>query len=376
MDLEVSTEKFKKAVSCAARAVSTKAIQPILGNVLIKGKGDLLLVSATDLDLYIECRLKAKVEEQGEVTLPAKKVEEIAIRTEGENINIKIDKNQLAKIVAGKAKFQLNGMSAEEYPEVISKKTETDVYQIRQEELQRALSMTNFAVSRFETSSILSGASFTIKGKEFEIGATDGSRLAMYIGKMETKGKVEKASFVIPLRAMLEIERLCSSFKEGNEFVYFYSLPGQIIFYNNDFQISSRLMNGTFPEYDKLIPKKNQNKAKVKTGLLLDSLDRVSILCNERTNVVQMSFHKGKSILKIDAKSQDYGSATDEIDIEYKGDDLDITFNYKYMVEALRSIKEEEVELEMDTSLSPILMTIDQESGFDYTYLIMPVQTR
>lgn len=375
MDLQVSTEKFKKAVSCAARAVSTKAIQPILGNVLIRGKGNLLLVSATDLDLHIECKLKAKIEEQGEVTLPAKKVEEIAVKTEGENINIKIDKNQLAKIVAGKAKFQLNGMSAEEYPEIISKKTE-DVYQIKQEELQRALSMTNFAVSKFETSSILSGANFAINGKEFEIGATDGSRLARYTGKLETKGKIDKAAFVIPLRALLEIERLCSSFKEDNEFVYFYSLPGQIIFYNNDFQISTRLMNGNFPEYDKLIPKNNPNKARVSTGLLLDSLDRVSILCNERTNVVKMSFSSGRNILKIDAQSQDYGSATDEIDIEYKGDDLDITFNYKYMVEALRSIKEEQIELNMDSSLAPIIIRISKEVDFDYTYLIMPVQAR
>ncbi len=374
MDIEVKTDKFKRVVSCASRASSNKAIQPILNNILLSGDKGVLMVSATDLDLSIECKLPAEVSKPGRITLPAKKLDEIINKASGENVSISIDKNQLAKILSDKAKFQINGVNPEEFPDLLLKKEEVPV-NIEQEELIKAISLTSFATSKFESTSILSGANFEIKGNKFEIGATDGSRLARYVGKIKSD-KSQNKSAVIPGRALVELERLIDTFKEGNEFVSVYFLPGQVIFQNNDFSLSTRLINGTFPEYDKLIPKEQENKAVFSKSDLLPALERVAVLANERTNVIKLSFEKGKKSAVLNSNSPDYGNATDEISVEYTGNSLEIAFNYRYLTEVLRNLPAEKILLEMETALSPILLKPSDETDYNYTYLIMPVQLR
>lgn len=375
MDIEVKADNLRKVVSCTSRATSSKAIQPILSNLLLSSDNGSLIVSATDLDLAIECKLKATISKPGKITLPAKKLDEIVSKAAGEEINISIDSNQLAKILSKKSKFQINGVSSEEYPEVIKKSEEVHLT-INQEELLNAISLTSFSTSKFESNSILSGANFEIDGNKFEIGATDGSRLARYEGKL-SEGCVskQKQSVVIPGRALIELERLINSFKEGNEVIDFYFLPGQIIFQNNDFTMSTRILSGNFPEYGKLIPSNQPSKAVFSRTDLLSALERVSVLANERTNVIKLSFKKGQNTAELIANSPDYGNATDEVDVEYNGGSLDVAFNYKYMSEALRNISAEKVTLELDTSLSPILTRVE-EKNYSYTYLVMPVQLR
>ena len=375
MDIEVKTEQFKKVVSCASRATSNKAIQPILNNILLQSEKGILMVSATDLDLAIECKLPAEILKPGRITLPAKKLDEIISKASGESVNISIDKNQLAKILSEKAKFQINGVSPEDYPEVIVRKEEVKPVQINQDELIRAISLTSFATSKFESTSILSGANLEIEGDKFEIGATDGSRLARYIGNINGEKGIKKSA-VIPGRALAELERLIEAFKSSNEFVSVYFLSGQVIFQNNDFSLSTRLINGSFPEYDKLIPKEQSNKAIFSTNELFSALERVAILANERTNVIKLTFEKDKKTAQLNSNSPDYGNATDEIDVEYTGNSIEVAFNYRYLTEALRNLKVDKVLIELETALSPILLKQSEKADFDYTYLIMPVQLR
>lgn len=376
MDIAVKRENLRKVVSCATRATSNKAIQPILNNILLSCSNGSLTVSATDLDLAIECKLPAEVFKPGKITLPAKKLDEIVNKVSGEEVSISIDKNYLAKILSDKSKFQINGVSPDDFPEVIKETEKEKVFSIDQEEILRAILLTSFATSRFETTSILSGANFEIDGDNFELGATDGSRLARYVNKFSSKELKSKQSVVIPGRALNELERLITSFKEGNDKIYFYFLPGQIVFYNNDFSLSTRLISGTFPEYDKLIPKNHPHKAIFSRSELLNALERVAILANERTNVVKLSFKKGSKSVHIDASSPDYGNATDEVSVDYNGVDLETAFNYKYLSEVLRNLQTVDIALELETSLSPILLKINEKVGHDYTYLIMPVQMR
>lgn len=375
MELAVNKDQFKKVVSCTTRATSSKAIQPILNNLLLSCINGSLTVSATDLDLAIECKLPAEISKPGKVTLPAKKLDEIVSKAPGEEVSISIDKNQLTKIKSDRSKFQINGTSPEEFPEIIKKNKDEKEFEINQEELLRGILLTSFATSKFESTSILSGVNFEINNGKFEIGATDGSRLARFVGNLE-KGSKEKQSAVIPGRALQELERLITNFKEGNDKVSFYISPGQIVFQNSDFSMSTRLISGTFPAYDKLIPSEQQNKAVFSRTELLNALERVSILANERTNVIKLSFGKSSKSVQLNANSPDYGNATDEVDVEYKGNDLEIAFNYKYLTEALRNLQVEKILLELESSLSPILLRVSGEVEYDYTYLIMPVQLR
>ncbi len=380
MEIAVKTEYFKKVVSCASKATSNKAIQPILGNILLSCDNGSLIVSATDLDLAIECKLPAEVLKPGRITLPAKKLDEIVNKIPGIDVNLKIDKNQLTKIVSDRAKFQINGTVADDYPEIFKKIDSENIYCINQNELLQAISLTSFATSKFETTSILSGINFEISGDKFEIGATDGSRLAIYTGKLQEskkrKDQKSKQSVVIPWRALTELERLITNFREGNNIVSFYFMPGQIIFQNNDFSLSTRLIEGTFPSYDKLIPKEQPNKIEFSRNEFLSSLERVAILANERTNVIKLSISKGSNSLQLSANSPDYGNASDEVDVKYNGGDLEIAFNYRYLSEALRSLRVDKLALELDSSLTPLVLKPNEKVDYDYTYLVMPVQLR
>lgn len=380
MDIEVKTDSLKKVVSCASRATSSKAIQPILNNILLESKKGSLIVAATDLDISIECKLPAEVENPGKITLPAKKLEEIINKVSGEDVNFSIDKNQLTKITSNKSKFQINGTSSEEYPEVIKEKESEKEYTIDQEELLRAVTLTSFATSKFDTTSVLSGVNLEINGNRFEVGATDGSRLARYVGKTKGKGKGGKQPMVIPFRAMAELEKLINVFKSNNDEVTIKVNQGQVVFQNKDFTMSTRLIDGKFPEYDNLIPEKQKSFAVFKRSELLSSLERVAILANERTSVVKVSLSKKGKTATVSANSPDYGKANDEVEVDYKGEDMEIAFNYRYLAEALRNLDKDTVKIELDSSLSPILLKLDEENekdlDFDYTYLVMPVQMR
>ncbi|KAF0244437.1 MAG: DNA polymerase III subunit beta [bacterium] len=378
MDIAVKKELFRKVVSCTTRATSNKAIQPILNNLLLAWSNGSLYVSATDLDLAIECKLPVDVSKPGKITLPAKKLDEIVNKVTGEEVSISTDKNNHANILSDRSKYKVNCASPDDFPEVISTKDSKDVYKIKQNELLQAILLTSFATSKFETTSILSGANFEIKGNKFEIGATDGSRLARYAGSLESTSSdaKEKQSIVIPGRALAELEKLITSFKEENEVISFYILPGQIVFKGNNFSLSTRLVSGTFPSYDKLIPKSQSSTAVFSRSELLNALERVAVLANERTNVIKLSFTKGGKIVHLSANSPDYGNATDEVDVNYKGNDMEIAFNYRYLSEALRNLQVENILLELETSLSPILLKISDEVDYNYTYLIMPVQLR
>ncbi|MBI2995566.1 MAG: DNA polymerase III subunit beta [Candidatus Melainabacteria bacterium] len=376
MDIDVKTDFLRRVVSCATRAASSKAIQPILNNILLKCSSGSLTVLATDLDLAIECKLPAEVSRPGEITLPAKKLDEIVSKAPGENIKISIDENNIAKIFSNKAKFSMSASPPEEFPNIIQKQEQAELLKINLSEFFRALSLTSFAISRFENASILSGGKFSIENGEFELGAADGSRLARYIGKLEPHSLNLKESVVIPSRALIELEKLIATFKEGDEFVWFNLLPGQIIFQNSDFSLSTRLLNGVFPSYDKLIPKEQPNKAMFSRTLLLSSLERVAILSNDRTSVVKMLIEKDGKTAQLSANSPDYGNATDEIDVNYTGANIEIAFNYRYLTEILRNLDVESVLLELDTALSPILLRLHKEATYNYTYLIMPVEMR
>lgn len=378
MEIEVKTQDLRKVVSCASRATSNKAIQPILNNILLSCENGSLKVSATDLDLSIECKLAAHITKSGKITLPAKKLDEIVNKAPGEDVNLSIDKNQLTKIISDRSRFQINGVSSEDFPEVVKKIDKERLFTVNQEELLQAISLTSFATSKFENNSILSGANFEINGDCFEIAATDGSRLARYVGNLDKeklKEKIKEAA-VIPGRALVELERLMTSFKTGNETVSFYFMPGQIVFQNNDFTLSTRLLDGTFPSYDKLIPKEQSNKVIFSRTSLLSALERVAILANERTNVIKLSFGKSAKTVKLSANSPDYGDATDEVDIEYSGSEMDIAFNYRYLTEALRNLPADRLLIELENSLSPLVLKPYDKVNYSYTYLVMPVQLR
>lgn len=376
MEIAVKADDLRKVVSCASRLTSNKSIQPILNNILFSCENGSLRIFATDLDLSFECKLPADVSEPGKITLPAKKLDEIVGKVAGEDVKFSIDKNELTNIVSKKSKFKINGTSIEEFPQISMVEEKEKHVSINQNEFLNAISLTSFSVSKFDTTSVLSGINFEIRDGEFELGSTDGSRLARYIGRIKEGSKKEKTSVVVPGRAISELERLINVFKEGNEEILIYIKSGQIIFKNNDFSLSSRLIDSKFPAYDKLIPKKQESKAVFNRNELLSGLERVSILANERTRVVKLNFKKSSSTVKISAESPDYGNANDEIDVDYNGNDLEIAFNYKYMTEALRSLKSEKVRLELDKSLSPILLKLEESNEFEYTYLVMPVQQR
>ncbi|MBI1858216.1 MAG: DNA polymerase III subunit beta, partial [Candidatus Melainabacteria bacterium] len=317
MDIDVKTNDLKKVVSCTSRVTSNKAIQPILNNILLSCENGSLHISATDLDIAVECKLPADISKPGKITLPAKKLDEIVSKVAGDSIKFSTDKNMLTNIISSNSKFKINGVDSKDYPDITTVEEKEKHISINQKDFLNAVNLVSFSASKFDTTSVLSGINFVISGNKFELGATDGSRLARYIGKLSSGSKGEKNSAVIPGRAMSELERLMSVFKDGNEDISVYLKTGQIIFRNNDFLLSTRLIDSKFPAYDKLIPEEQKSKAIFLRSDLLAALDRVSILANERTSVIKLEFKKGENTIKITADSPDYGNATDEVEVDY-----------------------------------------------------------
>lgn len=375
MKLAVKTELLKRVLSCTARAASTKAIQPILNNVLLSCDKGSLVVFATDLDLSIECKLPAEVNTPGKITLPAKKLEEIVSKVPGEDVNLSNETNNtLTKITSNKSKFQINGISPEEYPEILTKNRKDGItINIDSDYLLKGLSLTLFAATRYEEQSVLSGIKFVFSGKNLELAAADGSKIAVYSCSLEEK--VEKGEAIIPFRAVVEIEKLIKTFKENNKSVSITIFSDVAIFENNDFTLITRLIDGKYPNYNNLIPKDLPYEATFSRLDLLNVLDRVSVLANEKTCTVKMSLEKKAKTVEVSAKSNEYGDSKDEIDVKYEGEDLQIAFNYKFLVESLRNLNVDKVTFKLKESNMPIILNLE-EKDFTYTFLLMPVQLR
>lgn len=364
MEFKVSKSNILKAVNLVGSVVGTKAATlPILGNILLEidDNGHLQL-TGTDLEVGIFTRIPVEAKQEGSITIPAKKLQDILRELPDGDVHILVAKNNAVNIKAGKAFFKIMGLGKEEYPKLPEWKEE-NALQLEQALVKECLSLTVFAISNDETRYVLNGILISVKGDKIRFVATDGRRLA-YIEKDFKNNTKKGVDMIVPTKAVHEIGKILTW--EGE--VKVIPSQNQVIFHFGDTYLISRLIEGTFPNFEQVIPTTEKTQSSVNRDGLLQAVRRASLLTSADAPAVKVDFVKGRIL--VSSRSPNLGESKEEIEAETDGKELSIGFNPYYLTDALKNLDIETVSLSLSDPDKPGLMTGKE----GYKYVIMPMQ--
>lgn len=368
MKIICSKENLLYGVQTVQRAVSNKNPLPILSGIHLKTEGNNLKFTATDLEIGIECLVPVTVVEEGSVVIPAKYIIDIARKLPDTKIEITLNKeNNLTTIKYGQSEFNIVGINGEDFPVLPTLESDFN-YSLSVDLFKNMIRQVVFATSTDDNRPIFTGALLEIEEDNIILVGTDTHRLAYRKGKINNEELYNQASVVIPGRTLNEVSKLAY---ENEDKVIITITENQILFKLKDICIISRLIDGHYPNYKQVIPNDFNSKLRVKTKDLLDSVERAALLAKEGSNIVKININENKLIINLN--SPDVGRIHEEINIFKNGEDNQIAFNSKYIIDVLKVIDSEEIYLEMNGSLSPGVITpVDNDN---YLYLILPVRT-
>lgn len=378
MEIIINKEDLLNGIKVVEKITAQKGSQPVLSNILIETvSNDRVRFCATDLNLSISHKANAQVEKEGQITLSAKRLGEITSKLDNKPIKLSLNPDtNIVTISCGKAKFELIGISANEFPKVFDEETlENDEksFEINKNTLIKGVKQVVFSAALHESASVLSGVCFNIDSNTLEIVATDGNRLTR--ASKEINSKDDSAIFIVPSRTLQELIRISSIIED--EKVTIRLKKAKIRFEFEDVIFQSKLINGTYPKYHQLIPTSNDKIVYIDRDELIGVIERVCVMVNERTNIIKFTFNKNS--LELSTDSPDAGSGKDFIDVDSNFDEIVIAFNYKYVLDSLKNMDTKKVKIEIATSLSATLFkpaNENQEGDESYVCLIMPVQVR
>jgi len=375
MEFIIQKDLFLNTLRIAEHISSTKGIQIILSNVYIEATEDNeVILKSSDLDIGVILKINATVKVPGKITLPSKKLSEIVSKLPKDEVNFEAsEETNKAKITSGRAKFELMGISALEYPVIM---TQDDIESFKNNislEIKpfiSAIKQTIYAASTAENNSIYNGVFMSINETNLEMAATDGARLSMVVETIENK---ENKTFesIIPSRTLAEFIRFASSCVDTK--VEIMKKDGQLIFKIGDNIMISRSIEGQYPKYKQIIPKDNDKIALVSREDFINALDRTASMVEEKKNVVKLTFEKDQLSLVVD--NPELGDSNDFVDIEFDEEEpIKIAFNCKYLLDVLRNYESEKIRIELKPTLAPTLLK--PEGNEKYLALIMPIQIK
>ena len=351
------------AVSNVSRAVSAKAAIPALEGVLIKAYGEKLNISGYNLEIGITTDVDATIRQEGEIVLSAKLFLDIVRRLPEEILTIETDDRMVTYITCGQVDYQIVGMSSVEYPDLPSFQ-QTDSISINAKLLRDMIRQTVYAVSDNLSKPIYTGSLFEIKEKNMKIVAIDGFRMAIRSEAVESESNT---SFVVPGKTQMEVLKLLTNDDENIEISV-----GQrhITFKINTYSVISRLIEGTFLDYQSTIPAGAKTELVISTRKMIDSVERMSLLNSDRIqSPVRCKFNENE--IRLSCASA-VGRANDVISVPIIGESMEIGFNNRYMLEALKNTDTDEVKLVLNGPVSPIVIRPVQ--GDSFLSIVVPVR--
>lgn len=369
MKFNIDKESFLKTLQRIQGIVEKRNTMPILANVHIEAAEGRINTMATDLEVFIKDSTEADVAEQGSMTVNARKLFEIVKELPDNTVAVSAGGEDKVNVKGGKARFNVMGLPAKDFP-VFPTFDETKLHVVEKESLKEMVDKTSFAVSTDETRYNING--FLLEKDEgvIRMVATDGHRLAV-IEKPDGAGTgLEGGSkgVLMPRKGVMEMRKLLEE-KEGE--YYLGVTEKNAVMKKDDTVINIRLLEGEFPDYNKVIPRENDKEVLADRAAFLASLKRVSILSMDKIKGVKFSLNP--STLVLTSSSPDIGEATEELDVEYSGEPVEVAFNAKYFIDMLEATEEERVRIMLKDALSPAILT-PAEKGEGYTYIIMPMR--
>jgi len=362
MKIELAKNALLEGLQAVQNVVSVRTTLPILSNVLVQADKQGVVLTTTDLDVSVQCRIEAKVSKTGSTTLPVRRLSSIVRELAEAEIELEVDDKDTTSVKCGASFFRIMGLSEEEFPPVARAEGKY-VYTLDQGRFQDMLRKTAYAVSTDETRFVLNGILLSFKGGNLVMVATDGRRLAMVEHEVEFPQEAE-LDMVLPSKVAGE---LMHTLKEKGD-LKISARDGRVMFEFGNITVISKLIDGTYPNYRQVIPSQCEQRVMVERESLLNALKRVSLVTTDKASATRLTFGKNKLVVSMSAP--DIGEARETLTIKYAGPEITVAFNPDFMIDPLRNLASDEVSMELTDELSPGVMRCETP----FVYVLMPMR--
>jgi len=368
MELAARKADLVRELQFFQQIVERKNTIPILANVLMEASGSEVTLLATDLEVALRSRCEAAVAKPGSVTLPAKKLYEVVRALPDGDVTIATDKGgSTVRVSGGQFSSKMPTLPREDFP-TLPEPGDGAKATIKGKTLAQMVALTQFAITGEDTRYYLNGAQFVLRPEVMTFVATDGHRLAL-VNVTHDGPKGDEIRAILPRKTLSELGRLLGDtdvdvqYERGENHLFFEIGPRLLI---------SRMIDGQFPAYEKVIPRGNDKHIEFERDQLANAVRRVAIMSNERSRAVKMMIDKGK--VEVTSSSPEFGEAREPIAVEDGGPTLTICFNAQYVLDFLNVVQSEIVALELKDEVSQAVMKPVGVDGYDYTYVILPMR--
>lgn len=378
MEFTIQRDQLTHAIGAVSKAVSSRTTIPILTGIKIVAHEEGIILTASDSDISIEQYIPAESGEHqwidnitpGSIVLPSRFLGEIVRKLPGEKVTISVHDRFVTTISSGRSQFNLNGMNAEDYPR-LPQIEEDRVLSIPSDLLKTMIRQTVFAVSTTETRPILTGVMWSLENGNLTFVATDSHRLTTRKATVESATGLSFQNIVIPGKSLLELSKILS---DDDKLVDIVITDNQILVKVNHILFYSRILDGTYPDTSRIIPQNMKTEIILSTKEFLGAIERASLLARDGKNNVVRLFTRPDGVVEISSNIPEVGTVTEEIvPSSTEGEDVKISFNAKYMIDALRAVDSAEIRIGFTGAMSPFII---RPTDHDWIlHLILPVRT-
>jgi DNA polymerase-3 subunit beta len=365
MNIKIDRELLLTPLGNVSGIVEKRHALPILSNLLLEGGQGKLKFTATDLEMQISTHIKTELSEDFQITVSAKKLFDITrALPESSKIDIQIEENKVM-VKAKKSRFNLQTLPPQDYPVMKKEENDTNELKTTQKEFRALLKQVDFAMAQQDIRYYLNGLLLEVKGQSINIVGTDGHRLSFT--SLELKSPVKPTQVIVPRKTIVELVKLLNDTDDplGISFS-----NNQVNFKFNDIDLITKIIDGKFPDYSRVIPEGHTNIFNIERSLLLDSMLRASILSNDKYRGIRMVVEE--NTLKLVSNNSEQEQAEEELEIDYRGEKIDIGFNVTYLIDVLTNIQSDQLSIAFSDSSSSCLVTVPNNEK--YKYVVMPMR--
>lgn len=375
MEFSIKRDYFITQLNDTLKAISPRTTLPILTGIKIEATNEGVVLTGSDSEISIEITIPnqvdgediVEVKEPGSVVLPGRFFVDIIKKLPGKDVKLSTNEQFQTLITSGHSEFNLSGLDPDQYP-LLPQVSSDDALQLPIKVLKNIIAQTNFAVSTSETRPVLTGVNWLIQENELICTATDSHRLA--VRKLKLEEEIEDKNVIIPGKALAELNKIMT---ENEEHIDIFFASNQVLFRVGHINFISRLLEGHYPDTSRLFPENYEIKLGLDNNVFYHAIDRASLLAREGgNNVIKLS--TGDALVELSSTSPEIGTVKEEVTAQdVEGGNLKISFNSKYMMDALKAIDNNEVEVEFFGTMKPFILKPKDDDTV--TQLILPIRT-
>jgi DNA polymerase III subunit beta len=372
MNISVMQENLARGLGVVSRAVSSRATLPVLANVLLRTEESGLKLTATNLEIGINCWVPGKVEAEGEITVPAKLLTDLVMSLPNQRIDLQLSaKDRTLKVSSGNSRSSIKGIDADEFP-VVAAIGDSPATSVGARDLRDALGEVVFAAASDESRPILTGVLTKLAGDSMTLAAADNYRIAVRT-LATSRAVTPEMSIVVPARSYAELMRILPDSDDPIDITVTPN-KSQVLFHVEGIDLVSRLIEGQFPNYEPVIPTGHTSRAVIDRESFLAGARRASIFARDSANIVKVELVADEGAgMSITAHAADIGENADTLDAALDGQPTTIAFNARYLIDVLANLRADEAALELSGPLAPgVIRGVGKD---DYVHVIMPVRT-